>query len=98
VANERLSFQVRIKTGPHVGSEFVGSHITLWIAREGKSSELVINWGRYNLTAGSPETKQKYGKVWLLPYNTFKSSSVTNPPAYTWYDELVISRNKIADP
>jgi len=58
----------------------------------------VIKWGPYNLTAGSPGAAQKYGKVWLLPYNTSKSSSVTNPISHTWYDELIISRNKIADP
>src|SRR5262249_55762429 len=98
VANEWLTFQVRIKTGPRVGNEWVNSYVTLWIAHEGKPSELVINWGPYNLTAGDPAEDQKYGKVWLLPYNTGKDASVTNPVAYTWYDELVISRNKIADP
>ena len=40
----------------------------------------------------------KYGKLWLLPYDTAKDGSVSYPEAYTWYDELVISRNKIADP
>jgi hypothetical protein len=40
----------------------------------------------------------KYGQVWLLPYNTGKDSSVTNPETYTWYDELIVSRNRIADP
>ena len=98
VANEWMTFQVRIKTGPRVGNEFVNSYVTLWIAREGRASELVINWGPYNLTAGDPATNQRYGKVWLLPYNTSKDASVTNPTAYTWYDELIISRNKIADP
>ena len=98
VANEWLTFQVRIKTGPRQGNEFVNSYVTLWIAREGLSSELVIDWGPYNLSAGQPGENQRFGKVWLLPYNTGKSSAVSNPTAYTWYDELVISRNKIADP
>jgi hypothetical protein len=98
VANEWMTFQVRIKTGPRVGDEFVNSYVTLWIAREGQPSELVINWGPYNLSAGLAADNQRYGKVWLLPYNTGKNSSVTNPTAYTWYDELIISRNKIADP
>ncbi|HUL65317.1 MAG TPA: hypothetical protein VLW55_11940, partial [Burkholderiaceae bacterium] len=98
VANEWFTFQVRIKTGPRVGNEWVNSYVTLWIAREGKASEMVINWGPYNLSAGDPAEDQKYGKVWLLPYHTGKDASVTNPVAYTWYDELVISRNIIADP
>lgn len=97
-ANEWMTFQVRIQTGPRVNGEFVNSHVMMWMAREGKPSELVMDWGPYNLTAGSAATNQKYGKVWLLPYHTGKDPSVTNPVAYTWYDELIISRNKIADP
>ena len=98
VANEWMTFQVRIKTGPRVNDEFVNSYVTLWAAREGKASELVMNWGPYNLSAGAPSENQRYGKVWLLPYNTGKSASATNPTAYTWYDELVISRQQISDP
>jgi hypothetical protein len=96
--NEWMTFQVQIKIGPRVGDEFVNSTVTLWMAREGKASEPVIAWGPYNLSAGSASDNQKFGKLWLLPYNTNKSASATNPTAYTWYDELVISRTKIADP
>jgi hypothetical protein len=97
-ANEWMTFQVRIKTGPRVGDEFVNSYVTLWIAREGRPSELVIDWGPYNLSAGSAAEDQKYGKVWLLPYNTGKDPSVSYPIAYTWYDDLIISRIQILDP
>lgn len=98
VANEWITFQVRIKTGARVGDEWVGSYITLWAAREGRPSELVIDWGPYNLSAGSATENQRYGKIWLLPYHTGKSSAQAHPTAYTWYDELVISRSRIADP
>jgi hypothetical protein len=98
VPNEWITYQIRIKTGPRVGDEFTNSYVTLWAAREGKPSELIVDWGPYNLTAGKVADDQKYGKVWLLPYNTGKSASEAHPTAYTWYDELVISRNKIADP
>ena len=47
-------------------------------------------WGR--------RSDQRYGKIWLLPYNTGKDPAQVHPTAYTWYDELIISRNKIADP
>jgi hypothetical protein len=97
-ANEWMTFQVRIKTGPRVNDEFTNSFVTLWIARQGQASEQVINWGPYALSAGSAAENQRYGKVWLLPYNTGKDSSATNPISYTWYDELIISRNRIADP
>jgi hypothetical protein len=98
VANEWITYQVRIKTGPRVGDEFTNSYVTLWAAREGKASELVVNWGPYNLSAGSLADNQRFGKVWLLPYHTGKSGAQAHPTAYTWYDELIISRNKIADP
>ena len=98
VANEWMTFQMQVTLGPRVGDAFQGSYVTLWGAREGKASELLIKWGPYNLTAGLPGDNERYGKVWLLPYNTGKDSSQIHPTAYTWYDELIISRNKIADP
>jgi hypothetical protein len=98
VANEWMTFQIGIKTGPRVGDEYVNSYVYLWGAREGKASEPIFAWGPWNLSAGPAAENQRFGKVWLLPYNTGRSSSVTNPVAYTWYDELIISRNRIADP
>jgi hypothetical protein len=98
VPNEWMTFQVRIKTGPRVGNEFTNSYVELWIAREGNASEQAFNWGPYNLSAGSSGDNERFGKVWLLPYNTGKSSSYSHPTAYTWYDELIISRTRIPDP
>jgi hypothetical protein len=40
----------------------------------------------------------KYGKIWLLPYNTGKDPRQAHPTAYTWYDELIISKRRIPDP
>lgn len=96
--DEWMTFQMRIKTGPRVKDEFAGSYVTLWMARENQPSELVIEWGPYNLTAGNPADDQRFGKVWLLPYHTGKDPSEEHPVAYTWYDELIISRTRIADP
>ena len=97
VANEWITFQMQVKLGTRTGNEFVGSYVNLWMAREGKPSELVIQWGPYNLSAGDAATNERYGKVWFLPYNTGKSAGTSYPVAYTWYDELVISTKKIAD-
>jgi hypothetical protein len=96
--DEWMTFQLRIKTGPRVKDEFAGSHVTLWMARENQPSDMVINFGPYNLSAGAPADNQRFGKVWLLPYNTGKDPSETHPAAYTWYDELIISRSRIPDP
>lgn len=98
VSNEWMTFQIKIATGPRVANEFINSYVTLWIAREGKPSELVINWGPYNLSAGSATQGQKFGKVWLLPYNGGKNPAISHPSSYTWYDELIISRSRIMDP
>lgn len=51
----------------------------------------------YDLYNSAPGVS-KFGKIWLTPYNTGKVSTVTYPVAYTWYDELIISTNKIPDP
>lgn len=97
-ADEWMTFQVCLTIGPRVGDEFVGSRVRMWMSREGQPSEPVIDFGPYNLTAGDPAEDQRFGKIWLLPYNTGKSAAQTYPTAYTWYDELIISRNRIADP
>jgi hypothetical protein len=96
--NEWMTFQVHVKIGPRVKDEFANSYVQLWIAREGQPSQLVVNWGPYNLSAGDLNEDQKYGKIWLLPYHTHKNSDQTTPTAYTWYDELIISRQRIPDP
>ena len=98
VANEWMTFQVAITTGPRVGDEFKNSRVRLWIARAGQPAQAVIDYRPYTLTAGPVSENQRYGKVWLLPYNTGKSSATSYPTAYTWYDELIISRTRIADP
>jgi len=97
-ANEWMTFQVHIKTGPRVNDEFANSYVELWIAREGQRSEPVISWGPYNLTAGASSEVKRFGKIWLLPYNTGKDEKQNHPTGYVWYDELVISHDRIQDP
>ena len=86
-----MTFRLHVKTGPRVNDEFTNSRVQLWVGREGQHPEPVIDWGPYNLTAGDATGDQKFGKIWLLPYNTNKDASVSNPMAYTWYDELIVS-------
>lgn len=102
VANEWLTFTVAIKTGPRVNGEFQGSVVQAWVARDGQTPVQTFRWlpspgkttpAGYNLTAPGA---QAFGKIWLLPYNTNKSSSETHPVASTWYDSLIISRTPIA--
>lgn len=109
-ANEWMTFQVHI----HVGTwNTWSSTIQLWVGREGEASTLVIDcsptvtnkcingvdssadngWYLHN-----SDTTYKIGKVWLLPYHTNKGATQTTPVAYTWYDDLIISTQEIADP
>ena len=39
-----------------------------------------------------------FSKVQLTPYNTGKKDTLAHPAAYTWYDELIVSREPIAPP
>lgn len=110
VANEWMTFQVHIKVG-HWNTW--DSTIQMWVAREGQPSKLVVDCsptaanpctnGRDGAAANgwylyNEDPTYKIGKVWLLPYHTNKSASQATPVAYTWYDSLIISRNKIPDP
>lgn len=97
-ANEWMTFQVGVRIGPRAKDEFTNSYVQLWVARERGPSQLVINWGPYNLSAGDAGEDQKYGKIWLLPYHTDKDPNQITPRAYVWYDELIISRARIPDP
>jgi hypothetical protein len=98
VANEWMTYQIEIQIGSRSGGEFVGSHVRMWAAREGQPSEQLFDWGPYNLTAGPASENQRYGKIWLLPYNGDRDPDQPGPIAHTWYDELIVSRDKIPDP
>jgi hypothetical protein len=104
-ADEWMTFQVHV----HVGTWYLNDHvyhhdsvIQMWVAHEGQPSKLTIDFspasdsGGYDLVNTAPY--RNYGKVWLLPYRTNKTPSQANPLANTWYDELIISRSRIADP
>lgn len=94
--NQWMTFQVRIKIGTwykNDGNYHRDSAIQMWIAEEGQPSQLVHSWLAYDLANNNPDAK--YGKIWLLPYS---GSDTFAQGGTTWYDELIISRNRIADP
>jgi hypothetical protein len=49
-------------------------------------------------STSAPGNADEFGKVWLLPYNTSKSSAESHPTGEIWYDELIISTQFIAAP
>lgn len=96
--DEWMTFQVRVQVGTwyqNDGNYHKDSRVSLWVARDGKPSQLVIDQIR-DLTNGG-NALAKYGKVWLLPYHTGKDPSQIHPTCYTWCDDLIVSTQVIAD-
>jgi chitodextrinase len=91
--NEWMTFKVHMKLGNLSGKDWANSHVDLWIGREGQPVQPAIAW-----TGNLGASTNKYGKVWLLPYITNKDATQVHPDAHTWYDELIISTQDIADP
>ena len=94
------------------GNYHQDSTVQLWVSREGKAAELAVDLSPEPVTflgfkipgtgtgydLANNSSAAKYGKLWLLPYNTHKDPAMSHPTGYTWYDELIISTTKIVDP
>jgi hypothetical protein len=100
-----MTFQIHVRVGTWYKNDRKYHHdstVQLWVAYEGKPSKLVIDFGPKSDSGGYDIANQdpinKYGKIWLLPYQTHKDPTQVHPVGYTWYDELIISRNRISDP
>jgi len=103
VADEWMTFQVHIHTGPlllDTDGNYVyrDSHVDLWVGRDGQPSEQVLNFGPFGIHSANFSTGMPFSKVWLLPYHTSKDPSQVTAEGYTWYDELIISTQLIAEP
>ena len=108
--NEWMTFQIRLSMGSRgtaidsltgkLKSGFINSTVEMWVAREGGTSVKTHSYSGVVLRRenGTADTDEKYGKIWLLAFNTGKDASKSYPVAYTWYDELIISKTRIADP
>lgn len=101
-----ITFQIHVKVGTWYKNDrkYHGdSTVQLWVAYEGQPSKLVIDFSPHNGDSGgydlaNEDPINKYGKIWLLPYQTHKDPTQVHPICYTWYDELIISRSRIPDP
>jgi hypothetical protein len=106
--NEWMTVKYHIKIGTW---NSWSSTIQAWVAREGQPSVLVIdcsptatnkcsNNGGSTVDGWWLENDQpnvwRLGKVWLHPYQTNLINAVGG--GSVWYDELIISRQNIADP
>lgn len=92
--NQWMTFYYEV----HVGNwGQANSTIKAWVAYEGGPMKEFVNMQGYTLNYNNSPS-DVYDHVTLLPYNTHKVQSQTNPVAYTWYDELIVSRNPIPAP
>ena len=105
-ANQWMTFQVHVKVGTWYLNNSHKYHsdstVQLWVGEEGKPSVPVIDFSPEKKTGydlvNTDIGKAKFGKIWLLPYQTNKDGNAPHDKAYTWYDELIISRERIPDP
>ena len=110
VANEWMTLQLHVKVGHWhtTGDNNMkrDSMVELWIARENHPSVLAQSMVFYALrnnaqdtSANQPGAPYKYGKVWLLPYNTGRDPNAgPYPVANIWYDDVIVSTARVPDP
>ncbi|HEX7960190.1 MAG TPA: Ig-like domain-containing protein, partial [Terriglobales bacterium] len=93
-SNEWITMQQHVKIG-HWGQN--DSTVEVWAADEGQTSRLIISLADFALQNDNP-TQAKYGKIWLLPYQTNKDDTQVTGTGYVWSDDLIISTKRIPDP
>lgn len=94
VPDQWMTFYLDVKVGTYGQPN---SSVTGWVAYASGPLRKFIdqpNW-RFDFDNSAADA---FRKVQLTPYNTGKSSSLAHPTAYTWYDELIVSRQPIAAP
>lgn len=100
-ANEWMTIQTHVHVGPlgllsdggGLSTYYTNSHVDQWISREGGPP---IQTQDYNINLGPINpTSQKYGQIWLLPFSGSENFPLD---ATVWYDDLIISTQRIAEP
>ena len=97
-SDEWITIQVMIRVGTWQPEREgpPSSHVTVWAAHEGEAQRVIIDHDLY--LRGPKYPGRKYGKIWLLPFMTKKAETEDHPTGHIWYDELIVSKQFIADP
>jgi hypothetical protein len=89
---------------------FARSNVKIWWQFEGEPELLVFDWTGGETPGSTPDsqppcfglcaghdtgTEQRYGKLWLLPYNQELSAGAQ--PGSIWYADLILSTQKIPE-
>jgi hypothetical protein len=90
-ANVWLTFYYRIELGTW---DHPNSHITAWVALEGRPLLTFVNITNMIMKADTPG----YDAIWFNVYMTGFRASATNPAANAWLDEVIVSTNPIPAP
>jgi hypothetical protein len=72
------------------------SVIQAWVGLPGQPQKQWVNLTNFKLDVDTPGNN--YNSIDLLNYMTGKDSKLNHPIAYTWYDELIVSKRPIAPP
>lgn len=99
--DEWVTYTMHVHVGNYVfgtnTQAWINSHYTLRAARFGQASQIILD--QPVIFNGGPQAvNERYGKVWLLPYQTYKDPSQITSTAFVWYDSLIISTQDIPDP
>lgn len=73
------------------------SKVRAYVGYAGGQMYQFVNAENFRLS-NNGSNNDHYSRVLLLPFNTNKPSDRDHATAYTWYDELIVSKNPIAPP
>jgi hypothetical protein len=93
-ADQWMTFQIGLGIG-HWGAP--DSRVRSWVGLEGQPSILIVDV-MTALELDNAEPDQKIGKVWFRYDAPSRPPGIQNPTSSFWVDDLVISRQFIADP
>jgi hypothetical protein len=105
VANQWMTFQWHVKIGTWYINMSHNYHrdstVELWAAHPGQPSQLILSYNDYDLANNGALTQasgaEEYGQIWLLTYQTNKDITQNAPTGHAWYDDLIISKQRIPD-
>lgn len=92
-ADRWMTFYYQVSIG-HWGKP--DSTVNAWVALDGKPYKQWIQMSNFVLDRDGPN--EGFNTVTLLTYMTGKDIQTSNPVAYTWYDDLIVSTEPIAPP
>ena len=82
-----------------MASRVYNSQIDLWVSRTGAAAPVYVlsvkNVGLYNATPLGPN-QGRYGKIWLLAYDTGRTSG--NADGHVWYRHVLLGNQPLKDP